>query len=204
MPGDVLVVTGPLGGAGAAFRERSYVRPPMRLEEGKRLAADGARDAGPLRRARGRRWPPRAPLGRPLRRSSSTASRWPQGATLDDLGFGEDYELLAAVREPGRFTVIGRVEEGEGVELLRGGEPLPLAATNTFTARGDSRDGAGSRGGRVKPHARSSARARLRAPASPARASPARRARARASASGGGRSAGAAPVLSGRPRSVSP
>ena len=37
-PGDLLVVTGPLGAAGAAFRERRYVRPPLRLDEGRRLA----------------------------------------------------------------------------------------------------------------------------------------------------------------------
>ena len=29
-PGDLLVVTGPLGAAGAAFREGRYVRPPVR------------------------------------------------------------------------------------------------------------------------------------------------------------------------------
>ena len=39
------------------------------------------------------------------------------GATVDDLGFGEDYELLAAVPDAGGFTEIGRCEEGEGVEL---------------------------------------------------------------------------------------
>src|SRR5436309_148655 len=38
-PGDRLVVTGPLGAAGAAFREQRYVRPPLRLEEGRELAA---------------------------------------------------------------------------------------------------------------------------------------------------------------------
>src|SRR4051794_34494530 len=37
-PGDLLVVSGPLGAAGAAFRREGYVRPPLRLAEGKRLA----------------------------------------------------------------------------------------------------------------------------------------------------------------------
>src|ERR687888_1737132 len=37
-PGDLLVVTGPLGAAGAAFRRESFVRPPLRLEDGRRLA----------------------------------------------------------------------------------------------------------------------------------------------------------------------
>jgi thiamine-monophosphate kinase len=50
-----------------------------------------------------------------------------EGASVDDLGFGEDFELLAAVPEPGRFTAIGRVEEGEGVEILLHGEPYALA-----------------------------------------------------------------------------
>src|SRR6478736_2894955 len=38
-PGDALVVTGPLGAAGAAFREQRYARPPLRLAEGRSLAA---------------------------------------------------------------------------------------------------------------------------------------------------------------------
>src|SRR5205823_5802579 len=38
-PGDLIVVTGPLGAAGAAFRHGAFVRPPLRLEEGRRLAA---------------------------------------------------------------------------------------------------------------------------------------------------------------------
>src|SRR5919198_6130770 len=37
-PGDVVVVTGPLGAAGAAFRRESFVRPPLRLAEGRELA----------------------------------------------------------------------------------------------------------------------------------------------------------------------
>ena len=41
------------------------------------------------------------------------------GAELRDLEFGEDYELLAAVADPGPFTVIGRCDEGEGVEIRR-------------------------------------------------------------------------------------
>ena len=50
--GDLLVLTGPLGAAGAAFRRGAYVRPPLRLEEGRRLAAHGPRDARRLRRDR--------------------------------------------------------------------------------------------------------------------------------------------------------
>ena len=37
-PGDLLVVTGPLGACGAAFREGRLSRPPLRLDEGRRLA----------------------------------------------------------------------------------------------------------------------------------------------------------------------
>src|SRR2546429_3815119 len=36
-PGDHVVVTGPLGAAGAAVRRQSYVRPPIRLADGKEL-----------------------------------------------------------------------------------------------------------------------------------------------------------------------
>ena len=42
-PGDRLVVTGPLGAAGAAFRRNTYVRPPLRLEEGRALAGTPTR-----------------------------------------------------------------------------------------------------------------------------------------------------------------
>ena len=55
------------------------------------------------------------------------------GATIDDLGFGEDYELLAAVAEPGELAVIGRVEAGEGVLVLRDGEPVELAGWQHFS-----------------------------------------------------------------------
>jgi thiamine-monophosphate kinase len=126
LPGDVLVVTGPLGGAGAAFRDGGYVRPPLRVEEGRELArtahaqmdlSDGlAVDAGHIARRSGVRCV--IDLGHvPLA----------DGAVVDDLGFGEDYELLAASPLPGSFTVIGRVEEGEGVELLLDGQPHELA-----------------------------------------------------------------------------
>ena len=37
------------------------------------------------------------------------------GAELADVGFGEDYELLAATPDPLDFIVIGRCDEGEGV-----------------------------------------------------------------------------------------
>jgi thiamine-monophosphate kinase len=113
-PGDLLVVTGPLGAAGAAFREGRYVRPPLRLEEGRRLArvasamldlSDGlARDAGHIAARSGVRCAIDLDLV-PLA----------DGATIEDLGFGEDYELLATTTDPLGFTVIGRCEEGEGV-----------------------------------------------------------------------------------------
>jgi thiamine-monophosphate kinase len=132
VPGDHLVVTGPLGASGAAFRAGGYVRPPIRLREGRELAhrahamldvSDGiAVDAGHLARRSGVRCVvelERIPLA--------------PGATVDDLGFGEDYELLAAVGDPGGLAVVGRVEEGEGVELLLGGEPRPLPGWEHFS-----------------------------------------------------------------------
>ncbi len=114
-PGDQLVVTGPLGAAGAAFRNGRYVRPPLRLEEGRRLAAvatamldlsDGlSQDAGHIAARSGVRCVIDVELV-PLA----------EGATVEDLSFGEDYELLAATPDPLGFTVIGRCEEGAGVE----------------------------------------------------------------------------------------
>jgi thiamine-monophosphate kinase len=124
-PGDLLVVSGPLGAAGAAFREQRYVRPPLRLAEGRALAAsahamldlsDGlAVDAGHLAR-------------RSAVRCIVDLDRVPlaAGASIDDLGFGEDYELLAATADPLGFVVVGKVEVGGGVELLLDGEPHAL------------------------------------------------------------------------------
>ena len=131
MPGDVLVVTGPLGAAGAAFRQGTLARPPIRLEEGRSLAAhahalidisDGiARDATHLAERSGCR------LVIDLDRVPRA-----DGATVDDLGFGEDYELLAAVVDSGAFMAIGRCEEGEGLELLLDGRPYELASWEHF------------------------------------------------------------------------
>jgi thiamine-monophosphate kinase len=130
-PGDTLVVTGPLGGAGAAFRAGRYARPPLRVDEGRELArtahaqmdvSDGlAVDLGHIAHRSGVRCVvdlERVPLA--------------AGATLDDAGFGEDFELLAAVPDAGRFTAIGYVEAGEGVELLLHGEPRELGGWEHF------------------------------------------------------------------------
>jgi len=129
--GDLLVVTGALGAAGAAFRRGAYVRPPLRLEEGRSLAADAhamldvsdgiARDAEHLAQRSGCRVVielERIPLA--------------PGAEVEDLAFGEDYELLAAVEESAGFPVIGRCEEGEGVLLIRNGQPAVLGSWEHF------------------------------------------------------------------------
>jgi len=130
-PGDLLVVTGPLGGAGAAFREGRLFRPPLRIAEGRALArvagamldiSDGlALDAAQLAR-------------RSSCRVAIELERVPlvPGALVEDLGFGEDYELLAATRDPLGFTVVGRCEEGSGVGLTLHGEPVELAGWEHF------------------------------------------------------------------------
>lgn len=119
-PGDVVVVTGPLGATAVGFREGRLPRPPRRVDEGKRLArvatamldiSDGLGiDASHIATRSGVRIVldldavPLAP-----------------GATRDDLSFGEDYELLATTADPLDFTVVGRVEEGSGVSPELGG-----------------------------------------------------------------------------------
>jgi thiamine-monophosphate kinase len=128
----VVVVTGPLGGAAAAFREGHFARPPVRTLEGLRLGAvatamidisDGiAVDAGHVARRSGCR----------LVIDLDTV---PRAAELDDLGFGEDFELLATVPSEALslgFPVIGRCEAGEGVVLLCGGEPYDLPGYEHF------------------------------------------------------------------------
>jgi thiamine-monophosphate kinase len=131
-PGDLLIVTGPLGGAGAAFSEQRYAVPPLRLAEGRSLAvtahalmdiSDGiAVDAGHIARRSGVRCV-----------IDLDAVPLADGATIEDVGFGEDFELLAAVAEPEGFAVVGRVEAGEGVVTLRGGEPFALPGWEHFS-----------------------------------------------------------------------
>jgi thiamine-monophosphate kinase len=130
-PGDALVVTGPLGAGGAAFRSNRLARPPLRLVEGRELAAqahamldisDGlAVDAGHIADRSGVCCV--IDLGRvPLAK----------GAQLEDLGFGEDFELLAAVAGRSRFTEIGRCEVGGGVVLWHEGSPVELRGWDHF------------------------------------------------------------------------
>ena len=56
------------------------------------------------------------------------------GATLDDLGFGEDFELLAAVQHADGFPVIGQVEQGEGVEFVLAGKRVALSGYEHFSS----------------------------------------------------------------------
>jgi thiamine-monophosphate kinase len=134
-PGDVLVVTGPLGAAAAGLHALRaglagfdelvdrHRRPPLRLEEGRRLArvahalvdlSDGlAGDAARIAERSGCRIvldPGSVPR----------ASRIEEVADLPFWAMGEDYELLAALAprdaEALGFPVVGRCEEGEGVE----------------------------------------------------------------------------------------
>ena len=130
-PGDAVVVTGPLGAAGAAFRAGTLPPVPDRVEEGRQLArvatamldiSDGlARDAGHI-----------AERSRVHLAIDLDLVLLAPGAELDDVGFGEDYELLATTPQALGFPVIGRVEEGEGVELTLRGEPYELASWDHF------------------------------------------------------------------------
>jgi thiamine-monophosphate kinase len=152
--GDVLAVTGSLGGAaaGLAALERGlegfdelverHRRPPFRLDAAARLAAsahalidlsDGiASDAARIAERSGCR----------LVIEVDHVPVEPRAAEVGDEPFwthGEDYELLAALA-PGdpaleELTRIGRCEDGEGVVLLRGGEQLELAGWDHFRAR---------------------------------------------------------------------
>jgi thiamine-monophosphate kinase len=145
LPGDALVVTGPLGGAAAGLhvlREglggflelvERHRRPPLRLEEGRRLGrvahavvdlSDGiAGDAARIAERSGCRIvlePERIPRAHGIE-------------AVADLPFwtmGEDYELLAAVTpedaEALGYAVVGYCAEGEGVE------PVGLAGWDSF------------------------------------------------------------------------
>jgi thiamine-monophosphate kinase len=135
VPGDALVVTGSLGGAAAGLHALEHAlegfdelverhrRPPIRLAEGMRLAAvahamvdlsDGIlSDAARIAERSGCKLVidvDRLPLER---RIGEVADRpfWTMG---------EDYELLAALApddaQASGFAIVGRCEEGSGVE----------------------------------------------------------------------------------------
>jgi thiamine-monophosphate kinase len=134
-PGDVLVVTGSLGGsaAGRYVLENEldgfdglidvHRRPPLRLEEGKALArvanamvdlSDGiGSDAGRIAERSGCKVVLDV-------EAIPRAARIDEVADLPFWSLGEDYELLAALAPEDAaasgFTVVGRVEVGSGVE----------------------------------------------------------------------------------------
>jgi thiamine-monophosphate kinase len=151
VPGDVLVVTGPLGGSAAGLRAlelglaepaeliRRHFRPPLRLEEGKRLGlvahavvdlSDGiVQDAGHI-------------AERSRCRIEIDVERLPLAPALHAVGeepfwtMGEDYELLAALAPEDvdalGFPVVGRCLAGEGFELLHAGRAVERGGWEHF------------------------------------------------------------------------
>jgi thiamine-monophosphate kinase len=152
-PGDLLVVTGPLGASAAGYLclehgidsplADAHRRPPLRLEEGRALAAhahamldlsDGlASDAARIAERSGVRCVvelERVPVAPGVAELAGRLGRDPYELVC---GFGEDYELLAAVEDPGEWTVVGRCDAGEGVELLLRGRPVEIAGWRHFS-----------------------------------------------------------------------
>ena len=139
-PRDVLVVTGPLGASAAGHHVlehglegfddlvAAHLRPPLRLDEGLALArvahamvdlSDGiGSDAARIAERSGCK-------------IVLDVDAIPRAARIDEFAelpfwtMGEDYELLAALApndaESSGFPVVGRVEEGSGVEPDLGG-----------------------------------------------------------------------------------
>ena len=135
VPGDLLVVTGELGAAAAGlyalqhglagFDElvERHRRPPLRLDEGRRLSrsAHAVVDLSDGLLADARRIADRSGS-----RLVIDVEAVPRAARLDEVAelpfwtLGEDYELLAALApddaSASGFPIVGRVEKGSGVE----------------------------------------------------------------------------------------
>jgi thiamine-monophosphate kinase len=153
-PGDLVGVTGTLGDgalgllairgeldflepADRAALARRYRLPEPRLAEGNALLgtahamldiSDGlVQDLGHLCAASGVGAVvelERLPVSPPARRAIAARPALIQAV----LGGGDDYELVFAAPEP-RFTVIGRIERGEGVRVVDGtGKEVEVAA----------------------------------------------------------------------------
>ena len=159
-PGDLVVVTGPLGASAAGYEALragidspladAHRRPPLRLDEGRRLAAEAsalmdlsdglASDAGQLARRSGCRVAvelERVPVAEGVVELAARVNRSPWDLVC---GFGEDYELLAtlaprAAADSG-FPVVGRCEAGAGVVLLLDGAPFEAGGWEHFRAGG--------------------------------------------------------------------
>jgi len=150
-PGDSLVVTGPLGASAAGYLAlrhgmesdlvEAHLRPPLRLREGRELAqrahamidlSDGlAADAGHIAARSGCKLVielDRTPIAEGV---ASVAKRLGEDVWELACGFGEDYELLAAVPEAAP-DAIGRCEPGSGVELRLRGRVLELTGWDHF------------------------------------------------------------------------
>ncbi len=125
--GDALVVTGPLGASAAGYYDlsegirsplvRAHLRPPLRLREGRELArnahalldlSDGlAADAGRIAERSSCKVVvdlERVPVATGV---AEVAARVCRSVWELACGFGEDYELLAAVPAPSRFHAVG-------------------------------------------------------------------------------------------------
>lgn len=156
-PGDRIVVTGPLGASGAGYLclskglssplAAAHRRPPLRIVEGLTLAkvasamldlSDGvASDAGHIARRSGCKVVidlENVPVAAGV---AETAKQFGVDVWRLACGFGEDYELLAALpstanAEGVKLHEIGRCEPGEGLELRLGGSRIDLRGWDHF------------------------------------------------------------------------
>lgn len=163
-PGDALLVTGPLGGAGAALDRLRQgheadaadpLVPELRLEAGGILRESGARCAMDLSDGLADAASAIAEASDVHVQLDEDAIPLHAWAREDEAGLehalttGGDYELTAAVAEAELDrvldalaerdlspAVVGRIEEGEGAELVRGEETVELGRGFEHSFRG--------------------------------------------------------------------
>ena len=131
-PGDQLVVTGPLGACGRCVPARVLRAAAASPGRGQASSARTRTRCSTSPTARRRRRPHRGAVRLPGRHRARAGPARCWSASSPTSGSARTTSCSRRSRDPSGFTIIGRCEEGEGVELMLNGEPYELGGWQHF------------------------------------------------------------------------